>query len=99
MSWTSRTLRGQETFDQCVARLRKGDTVGPTAAADRVELLEDDLARALLVIHTLTEACIQRGVFTREELHQMAAEVDMFDGVADGKLDPAVIRPQPQSPP
>ena len=94
MSWTTRSLCGQETFDECIERLRNADTVGEVPAADRMDLLEDDLARALLVIHTLTEACIQRGVFTREELNQMAAQVDLWDGVADGKLDPAVIRPQ-----
>ena len=97
MSRTTRALlrrAGQsETFDECIERLRS-DAADEIPAVDRVALLEDDLARALLVIHTLTEACIQRGVFTREELNQMAAQVDVWDGVADGKLDPAVIRPQ-----
>ncbi len=82
-----------ETFNECIDRLRS-ETTEQMPAVDRVALLEDDLARALLVIHTLTEACIQRGVFTRAELNQMAAHVDMWDGVADGKLDPSVIRPQ-----
>ncbi len=48
----------------------------------------------MLLIHTLAEACIAKGVFTREEIAQAAAEIDLLDGTADGKLDPAVVRPQ-----
>ncbi len=97
MSRTTRDLLRRaghnETFNECIERLRN-DTAEQMPAVDRVAMLEDDLARALLVIHTLTEACIQRGVFTRDELNQMAAQVQMWDGAADGKLDPSVIRPQ-----
>ena len=67
--------------------------------AQRVEQLEDDLARSVLLIHTLAEACVQKGVFTREEIAEAAAEIDLFDGVADGKLDPAAVRPQPERKP
>ena len=57
-----------------------------------MEQLEDDLARAVLLIHTLAEACILKDVFSREEIARAASEIDLFDGTADGELDPAVIR-------
>jgi len=86
--------RRRESYDECLSRMRclGGEPTSPVSA--RVEQLEDDLARALLLIHTLTQACIRKGVFTRAEIAQTAAEVDLLDGVADGKLDPAVVRPK-----
>lgn len=98
MSWLtnsiSRYVSGEqcETYDQCVSRLRQ-EQLGPNVTtADRIEQLEDDLARAVLLIHTLTEACILKGIFTRDEIARAANEIDLFDGAADGKLDPAVLR-------
>ncbi len=101
MSWLTNSIRkyvsGEqiETYDQCVSRLRHVQLGPNVTTGDRVEQLEDDLARAVLLIHTLTEACIVKGVFTREEIARAASEIDLFDGTADGKLDPAVIRSEP----
>jgi len=98
MSWLtnsmSRYVSGEqsETYEQCVSRLRQIQVGTNVTTADRVEQLEDDLARAVLLIHSLTEACILKGVFTREEIARAATEIDLFDGAADGKLDPAVLR-------
>jgi hypothetical protein len=58
---------------------------------DRVDELEDDLCRMSLLVHALTEACIKKGVLTREEISAMAQQVDLLDGQADGKLDPAAL--------
>jgi hypothetical protein len=98
MSWTTNALRKyltggrQETFDQCLSRLRHGDGGPQISAAERIEQLEDDLARAVLLVHTLVEACVKNGVFTRREIVAVAQEIDLFDGVADGRLDPAAVR-------
>ncbi|HYW79607.1 MAG TPA: hypothetical protein VE890_08520 [Thermoguttaceae bacterium] len=102
MSWTLNAIKKHitgeqcETFEECVSRLRHRDADAHTSenTAARVEQLEGDLARAVLLIHALTEACLERGVFTREEIAQAAAEIDLLDGVADGKLDPATVRPK-----
>ena len=106
MSWTTNVLKKYltgaecETFDDCVARLRHAGPGLGERQADRVEQLEGDLARAVLLIHTLAEACIAKGVFTRNEIAQAAAETDLLDGTADGKLDPAAVRPrQKRKPP
>ena len=100
MSWLSNSLRKHlsgeqcETYEECLARMRHGSDQAPVSPAERVALLEDDLARAVLLVHTLVEACIRKGVFTREEIIQAARQIDLFDGVADGKLDPAAVRPK-----
>ena len=65
------------------------------ASADlrqRVDELEDDLGRATLIVHALAEACVRKGLLGREEIAAIVDEVDLLDGKADGKLDPAALR-------
>jgi len=99
MSWTSRTVRRHltdeqcETLDECIARMQ-GTEEDPPPLHMRIAQLEDDLARAVLLIHSLAEACVEKGIFTREEIAEAAAEIDMLDGIADEKLDPKVVRPR-----
>jgi len=88
-----------ESFEARLKRLRETAKPPYATTSDRAGQLEEDLARAVLLIHTLTEACIRKGVFTREEVAQISAEIDLFDGVADGRLDPAAVRPRPPEPP
>ena len=47
-----------------------------------------------MLLQSLAELSVAKGVVTREEIAAMAERVDMEDGVADGKLDPAVMRPE-----
>ena len=100
MSWLSNTLsryltgEQHETYEECLARMRHATDLPAVSPAERVADLEDDLARAVLLIHTLVETCIRKGIFTREEIVEAAREIDLFDGVADGKLDPARVRPK-----
>lgn len=54
--------------------------------ADTLETLEENLSRALLLIHALTEALVRKGVMTREEIAAVADQLDMLDGKLDGKL-------------
>ena len=105
MSWTTnaikKTLTGEqcETFEECLQRMRGGPGDIEVGVADRVAQLEDDLARAVLLIHTLAEACIKKGLLTRDEIAEAAREVDLLDGTADGKLDPSAVRPKQQRKP
>jgi hypothetical protein len=59
---------------------------------DRIDELEDDIGRLSLMMHALAEACVRKGVFSREEIASIADELDLLDGQADGKLDPAALR-------
>ncbi len=60
---------------------------------DRLEEFEDDLGRMALLCRALAEVCIRKGVLTHNDLAAMIGEMDMADGVQDGKLDPKKIRP------
>ena len=53
---------------------------------------KNDLARSTLLIYALSESCIQKGILTREDIDAAVDEIDLFDGVADGRLDPAVVQ-------
>lgn len=99
MSWLSELAKRhmakeeRESVQERLLRYRREICDTNLERVDRITQLEDDLARAMLLIHSLTEACLTKGVFSREELAAAIRDIDMFDGVADGKLDPAVVRP------
>ncbi len=89
----------RKVIDQRMRRWRERANDPRIALVDRVRDLEDDLGRALLLLHALTETCIRAGVMTPEQLAEIAAELDSSDGVADGKLDPAALRPEREQSP
>jgi hypothetical protein len=60
-------------------------------ATETVETLQENLSRALLLVHSLTEALVRKGLVTREEISAVAAQLDMLDGQADGKLGPGSV--------
>ncbi|MDY0166503.1 MAG: hypothetical protein RBS80_08160 [Thermoguttaceae bacterium] len=88
------TSHEKESFDARLERMRDARTAPVIPDPERMEQLEDDLARTHLLIHALVEACLNKGVFTRQQLSEACARLDLLDGVADGKLDPAVLRPK-----
>lgn len=82
--------RHRESIDARIKRMRERTRVD---LVDDVRQLEADLGRALLLVQALSEACIEKGLFSREELAVIAERVDLDDGAADGRLDPATLRP------
>lgn len=104
MSWLGdllkRHLHGDhhESIDDRLRRFRRETCDASLAHGTREAQLEDDLDRALLLIYCLTEACLAKGVFTRDELNTVMHEIDLLDGVADGKLNPAAVRPAGNTP-
>jgi hypothetical protein len=103
MTWTRYlfhdffTARELNRMDDRVRRLRKSQMSRVNLQAnlaDRVEQLEDDLGRMTLFAHALAETCVRHGLLTREQIAAVAGEIDMADGQADGKLDPATLRPE-----
>lgn len=92
--------RQRETIDRRLKRMRERAYDPRIQLVDRVNQLEDDLGRVLLLVQALAETCIAKGVLDRKEIAQMAKQVDLADGVADGKLDPQTVRPaRPKQPP
>lgn len=98
-NWSSLSMskyfgaRHGELLDDKLKRFRASALDTRIQLVDRVTQLEDDLSRTLLLLQALTETCIAKGMLTREELATMAEQVDLSDGVADGKLDLQTIRP------
>ncbi|MBW3596303.1 MAG: hypothetical protein KY475_03400 [Planctomycetes bacterium] len=82
----------QRSRSQVDARLR-----------EEIDQLSNDLGRALLLLHSLVETCVRKGVLTRDEIRDVAREIDLADGAADGRVDPAALRPPeeqlPERPP
>lgn len=86
--------RHRESIDTRIKRMRARTADARADVVDRVATLEDNLGRVLLLLSALSETCISKGVVTREELAAMAEQVDLDDGIADGKLDPTILRPE-----
>lgn len=51
----------------------------------RVERLEDDLARMGLLTLALAKLCVDKGVVTSDELKAQMSAIDLADGVEDGR--------------
>jgi hypothetical protein len=66
----------------------------------RVAALEEELARHELVIRVLIRMLMDRGIATQEQFEACLQQVDLEDGVADGKATPpAPPAPEPPKPP
>jgi hypothetical protein len=48
---------------------------------------------------TANQLFVQKGLLTETEIDWVGRQVDLWDGIADGKLDPAVVRPATASKP
>jgi hypothetical protein len=103
MSW-SRYLNNDwwqteqiEAMNRRIRSAQSSRAAGDARLEDDIEQLSNDLGRALLLLHSLVETCVRKGVLTRDEIREAAREIDLADGVADGKVDPAVVRPADES--
>jgi hypothetical protein len=85
--------RHRELIDEKLARYRTRADDPRIVLVDRVDQLEGDLGRALLMLQALAETCVSKGVFSCQEIADMAKTIDALDGIADGKLDPQTMRP------
>ncbi len=63
----------------------------------RIEELEVDVAQLTLVVEALIGKLVEGGNTTREELAARIAEIDLRDGVADGRFT-TTTAPNPPSP-
>jgi hypothetical protein len=58
--------------------------------------IEEDLGRMALLLRSVTELCLEKGVFDESELAHKLETLDLADGVEDGRLDPDVLMPGEQ---
>ncbi|MCA8939977.1 MAG: hypothetical protein KDB07_09220 [Planctomycetes bacterium] len=72
-------------------RSHEFNAIAAQARAERAESsagLQDRMDRQALVIQALLAICVQKQVFTAQEFREMLLEIDMQDGVRDGKAKP-----------
>lgn len=50
------------------------------------EAQAEAVARTALLVHSVVEVLVRKGIITREEIAAVAEEFDRLDGQADGKL-------------
>jgi hypothetical protein len=67
-------------------RAARRHTAEVRALEARVEELEGDLAEAALLLRTLSDLCVQKGLVSAEEVMARAEYLDGLDGVVDGRL-------------
>lgn len=92
MSWTRYLIHDFFTaseFNRIERDLKNKDR--KKRAADRrliaeVDRLKEDLGRAYLMISALTELSLRKGLISDDELSQVMRDIDLSDGVEDGKL-------------
>lgn len=57
-----------------------------SSAEGRIRELEDEVAQLTIILEALIEHLSEGGGLSREQLASKIAEIDMRDGVADGKI-------------
>jgi hypothetical protein len=103
MSW-SRYLNNDwwqteqiEAMNRKIRGAQSSRAAGDARLEDEIEQLSNDLGRALLLLHSLVETCVRKEVLTRDEIREAAREIDLADGVLDGKVDPSTLRPESET--
>ena len=76
-----------------VERKARRAGAGEQMAEARLDEVEADLGRTLLLAMSVNQLLMRKGVLTAAEIEEVARQVDLADGVADGKLNPAAVRP------
>jgi hypothetical protein len=70
--------------------------------ADRLNALEYNMSRLLLIVQTLGQICRSKDIFSEAESDALMRALDLSDGQADGVLNPNSVQgmqsaPQPAS--
>ena len=92
--WTAREfnkLDATRLSQRKSARRIRRDTVAKNQElTSRIDELEQDLGEAALLLRTLTDLCIEKGVISAEEMMAKAEQLDALDGVIDGRMSKPV---------
>jgi hypothetical protein len=91
--WTAREfnrfdddLRRRDRIQRRTARTQRQELA---TMAERVVQLEQDLGEATLLVRSLAELCIAKGVLSTAELSAKAEALDALDGKLDGRIGKA----------
>jgi len=63
-----------------------------TALRSQLDDAESDLGQTLLLAMAVNRTLVAKGVLAASEITRVARQLDLSDGVEDGKLDPAGFR-------
>ena len=86
--WFSNYLNGRERLYERIERRREMHDRHAQGAADTFghkEIL-DDIAELNLVVATMLDVLIAKGMLSPDDLRTRSADIDILDGVADGML-------------
>ena len=71
-------------------RIRRDTIAKNQELTSRIDELEQDLGEAALLLRTLADLCIEKGVINAEEMMAKAEQLDALDGVIDGRMSKPV---------
>ena len=98
--WTAREFNkiddGRRARRKSSRRRRNQHASERAAVSNRIDELEQDLGEAVLLLRTMSDLCVAKGVISAEEMMAKAEELDAQDGVTDGRMSKPV---DPDKPP
>ncbi len=81
-------LQKQFAAHKAAAAQRTGEEINMGRdVTDRLDALEFNMSRLLLIMQTLLEICHSKKVFSEQEFETLLGAIDLSDGQADGVLD------------
>lgn len=99
--WTAREFNKIDEERRARRRTSRRRTERLKAAREaleaRVDELEQDLGEAVLLVRTLTDLCLEKGVLDPEDMFKKAEELDALDGVIDGRMGKPVDPDAPKT--
>ena len=88
--WTAREFNKMDEERRArrksTRRLRQTHIAQKQELSNRIDELEQDLGEAVLLLRTMSELCVQKGIVSAEEMMAKAEELDALDGVIDGRM-------------
>lgn len=75
-----------DRLDQSISRQRFAASRLTHKLSIRIRDLESEVDRLTLLTHALMNVCLKKKLMTGDEIKAMVREVDLTDGVVDGKI-------------
>ncbi|MFT7534857.1 MAG: hypothetical protein ACI85K_000807 [Hyphomicrobiaceae bacterium] len=97
--WTAREFNKMDderrSRRKSTQRMRHRHVSETKVLENRVDELEQDLGEAVLLLRSMSDLCVQKGVISAEEMMAKAEELDALDGVMDGRMGKPVDPDKP----